>query len=38
MIYGYSKIDSVSIAFGVAPRINACGRMGFSYKALDLLL
>lgn len=35
---GYNKIDSSSISFGVAPRINACGRMGFAYKALDLLL
>lgn len=35
---GYNKIDSTAISFGVAPRINACGRMGFAYKALDLLL
>ena len=35
---GYNKIDSSSISFGVAPRINACGRMGHAYKALDLLL
>ena len=35
---GYSKIDSTAIAFGVAPRINACGRMGLEKKALDLLL
>ena len=34
----YSKIDSTSISFGVAPRINACGRMGHAYQALDLLL
>ena len=38
MKYGYNKIDSTAISFGVAPRINACGRMGHSYKALDLLL
>ena len=25
---GYKKIDSTSVSFGVAPRINACGRMG----------
>ena len=25
---GYQKIDSNTISFGVAPRINACGRMG----------
>lgn len=35
---GYNKIDSTAISFGVAPRINACGRMGFAGKALDLLL
>lgn len=38
MKYGYNKIDSTAISFGVAPRINACGRMGYSYKALELLL
>ena len=37
-IAGYSKIDSTTISFGVAPRINACGRMGCAYEALDLLL
>ena len=35
---GYSNIDSSAISFGVAPRINACGRMGEAYYALDLLL
>lgn len=35
---GYQKIDSTSISFGVAPRINACGRMGFADIALNLLL
>lgn len=35
---GYKKIDSSAISFGVAPRINACGRMGDAYKALELLL
>ena len=35
---GYSKIDSNCISFGVAPRLNACGRMGLAYKALELLL
>ena len=35
---GYRKIDSTTISFGVAPRINACGRMGFADEALDLLL
>lgn len=35
---GYSKIDSTTISFGVAPRLNACGRMGEANKGLDLLL
>jgi len=35
---GYKKIDSTSISFGVAPRINACGRMGFEEEALKLFL
>lgn len=35
---GYAKIDSNTISFGVAPRINACGRMGKAKEALDLLL
>lgn len=35
---GYSKIDSNSISFGIAPRINACGRMGKAEEALALLL
>ena len=35
---GYSKIDSTAISFGIAPRINACGRMGNANEALDLLL
>ncbi len=35
---GYKKIDSSTISFGVAPRINACGRMGDAKKALELLL
>ena len=37
-ISGYKKIDSTAISFGVAPRINACGRMGFADEALDLLM
>lgn len=32
------KIDSTAISFGVAPRINACGRMGFQEEALQLFL
>lgn len=35
---GYHKIDSNSISFGIAPRINACGRMGKAEEALELLL
>jgi len=35
---GYRKIDSSTISFGVAPRINACGRMGYQEEALKLFL
>lgn len=35
---GYKQLDSNTISFGVAPRINACGRMGEAEKALDLFL
>ena len=35
---GYTKIDSNSISFGIAPRINACGRMGKAEDALELFL
>ena len=35
---GYSEIDSSTISFGVAPRINACGRMGHQEEALKLFL
>lgn len=31
-------MDSASISFGIAPRINAAGRMGTAERALDLLL
>ncbi len=34
----YNKIDSNTISFGVAPRINACGRMGYQIEALNLFL
>ena len=37
-VSGYSKIDSNTISFGVAPRINACGRMGVAEEALNLFL
>ena len=35
---GYKKIDSGAISFGVAPRLNACGRMGHADEALKLFL
>ena len=35
---GYQKINSMTISFGVAPRINACGRMGQAEEALKLFL
>lgn len=35
---GYRKIDSNAISFGIAPRINACGRMGHEEEALKLFL
>lgn len=35
---GYKTIDSNAISFGIAPRINACGRMGHENEALDIFL
>lgn len=35
---GYTVADSNTISFGIAPRVNACGRMGFADQALGLLL
>ena len=35
---GFKKVDSSTISFGVAPRLNACGRMGEADKGLSLLL
>lgn len=35
---GYKQVDSNMISFGIAPRINACGRMGFEQEALKLFL
>ncbi len=35
---GYKKVDSTTISFGVAPRINACGRMGMAEEALNIFL
>ncbi len=35
---GYKDIDSNMVSFGIAPRINACGRMGEQEKSLKLFL
>ena len=35
---GYKDINSNTISFGIAPRINACGRMGHEVEALKLFL
>lgn len=35
---GYKKIDSTTVSFGIAPRVNACGRMGNERIALELFL
>lgn len=35
---GLKDINVYSISFGVAPRINACGRLGYENEALELLL
>ena len=35
---GYKSIDSSAISFGLAPRMNACGRMGQAEIALKMLL
>ena len=35
---GYQTIDANTISFGLAPRINACGRMGYEQEALKLFL
>ena len=37
-VCGYSEINSTTISFGIAPRINACGRMGKQEEALKLFL
>lgn len=37
-VAGYKQIDSTAISFGIAPRINACGRMGEAKLALKMLL
>lgn len=35
---GFNEINSTAVSFGIAPRINACGRMGHQQEALDLFL
>lgn len=35
---GYKQVNSNTISFGIAPRINACGRMGREEEALKLFL
>ena len=37
-VSGYKQINSNTISFGIAPRINACGRMGHQKEALQLFL
>lgn len=34
----YKEVNSNTVSFGIAPRINACGRMGHETDALDLFL
>ena len=34
----FKKIDSNAVSFGIAPRINACGRMGHAEEAIKLFL
>lgn len=34
----FKKIDSGTVSFGIAPRINACGRMGYADDALKLFI
>lgn len=37
-IINYKEIDSTMVSFAMAPRINACGRMGKASVAVELLL
>ncbi len=37
-VAGYKKIDATTVSFGIAPRVNACGRMGHETEALDIFL
>ena len=34
----FKEVNSMAVSFGLAPRINACGRMGFEEEALKLFL
>lgn len=35
---GFNEVNSTTVSFGLAPRINACGRMGYEEEALKLFL
>ena len=35
---GYKELTSTTVSFGIAPRVNACGRMGHADEALKLFL
>ena len=35
---GFQKVNSGVVSYGIAPRINACGRMGFAETALKLFI
>lgn len=37
-VAAYKEVNSNTVSFGIAPRINACGRMGHERDALDLFL
>jgi single-stranded-DNA-specific exonuclease len=37
-IISFKDMDSIMVSFGLAPRINACGRMGKASVAVELLL
>ncbi len=37
-VAGYQEVNSNAVSFGIAPRINACGRMGHEIDALKLFL
>ena len=35
---GYKEINGATVSFGIAPRINACGRMGYEKDGIELFL